>query len=444
MKPLSAHAFRRVLALALWCGWLPLATAGEPPMFVVTSADTLLASPLRHLPAEDASDSLGTRLKLVELDATQRAWLSDFVHEEESRCGGYFAFPSRGEALDFLARDRSLEGVLQPAAASYVIDSQPTVAPWLPQVSEANIRATIAHLSSYQNRYYQSAYGLSAAHWIRDTWLALGHGRRDVRVELVGCTGCSTQPSVILTIDGAELPEEVVVLGGHLDSIRSGAGSNTEQFAPGADDDASGIATLTEVLRIALADGWRPRRTVKFIGYAAEEVGLRGSAALAGQFQSAGINVVGVLQFDMTNYRVGVPYHLQFITDYVNGPLLSFSYTLFDAYLAPLGLIRRSITCNYACSDHASWTSKGFPAVMASESGDTDYEFFPYLHSANDTLAFIGGSANSSVPFAQFGLAFLGELAKTSTRPQALLNDSFESDAALPQGESVRVALPAR
>lgn len=432
MKRPISHALCRLLALAGGLALTALAQAGEPPVFALTSADTFLASPLRHLPAEDASDSLGTRLKLVELDATQRAWLSDFVHEEESRCGGYFAFPSRDEALDFLAQDRSLEGVLQPAAVNYLIDNPATVSTWMPQVSEANIHATIAHLSSYQNRYYQSSYGVAAAHWIRDTWLALGQGRGDVHVELVGCSTCSNQPSVILTIDGAELPEEVVVLGGHLDSIRSGAGSNSEQFAPGADDDASGIATLTEVLRIALADGWRPKRTVKFMGYAAEEVGLRGSAAIASQFQSAGINVVGVLQLDMTNYRVGVPYHLQFITDYVNGPLLSFSHTLFDTYLAPLGLIRRNIACGYACSDHASWTSKGFPAVMASESGDATYEFFPYLHSANDTLAYIGGTANSSVPFAQFGLAFLGELAKTSARPQALLDDSFESDATVP------------
>lgn len=426
MKRPISHALCRLLALAGGLALTALAQAGEPPVFALTSADTFLASPLRHLPAEDASDSLGTRLKLVELDATQRAWLSDFVHEEESRCGGYFAFPSRDEALDFLAQDRSLEGVLQPAAVNYLIDNPATVSTWMPQVSEANIHATIAHLSSYQNRYYQSSYGVAAAHWIRDTWLALGQGRGDVHVELVGCSTCSNQPSVILTIDGAELPEEVVVLGGHLDSIRSGAGSNSEQFAPGADDDASGIATLTEVLRIALADGWRPKRTVKFMGYAAEEVGLRGSAAIASQFQSAGINVVGVLQLDMTNYRVGVPYHLQFITDHVNATLLTFSYALFDTYLAPQGLIRRSITCGYACSDHASWTSKGFPAVMASESGDTTYEFFPYLHTGNDTLAYIGNTAASSVPFAQFGLAFLGELAKTAARPQAILSNGFE------------------
>ena len=426
MKRPISHALCRLLALAGGLALTALAQAGEPPVFALTSADTFLASPLRHLPAEDASDSLGTRLKLVGLDATQGAWLSDFVHEEESRCGGYFAFSSREEALEFLANDRSVEGVLQRAAVRYLIENTATVSTWMPQVSEANIHATIATLSSYQNRYYQSSYGVAAAHWIRDTWLALGQGRGDVHVELVGCSTCSNQPSVILTIDGAELPEEVVVLGGHLDSIRSGAGSNSEQFAPGADDDASGIATLTEVLRIALADGWRPKRTVKFMGYAAEEVGLCGSAAIASQFQSAGINVVGVLQLDMTNYRVGVPYHLQFITDHVNATLLTFSYALFDTYLAPQGLIRRSITCGYACSDHASWTSKSFPAVMASESGDTTYEFFPYLHTGNDTLAYIGNTAASSVPFAQFGLAFLGELAKTAARPQAILSDGFE------------------
>jgi putative aminopeptidase FrvX len=54
-----------------------------------------------------------------------------------------------------------------------------------------------------------------------------------------------------------------------------------QQVAPGADDDASGIAPLLEVLRIALASGWKPKRTVKFMGYAREEVGLRGSNAIA-------------------------------------------------------------------------------------------------------------------------------------------------------------------
>src|SRR3546814_3809552 len=108
-----------------------------------------------------------------------------------------------------------------------------------------------------------------------------------------------------LNIEGTTLREEVVVLGAHLDSINADGGGSPGQAAPGADDDASGIAVLTETLRIALASGWRPQRTVKFMGYAAEEVGLRGSNAIAQSHRQAGVDVVAVLQVDMTNYKAG-------------------------------------------------------------------------------------------------------------------------------------------
>ena len=69
---------------------------------------------------------------------------------------------------------------------------------------------------------------------------------------------------------------EVIVIGGHIDSISLARASGT---APGADDDASGIATITEVARVLLQADYRPARTLVFMGYAAEEVGLRGSQA---------------------------------------------------------------------------------------------------------------------------------------------------------------------
>ena len=418
-------------ALALHTGF---AAAEEAPVFAVTSARTLAASPLRHLKAQDATDSLGTALKIVELDTAQREALSTHVHESEGRCGGYFAFPSRREAEAFLANERALKSLMAPTAIAYSIDNQTTVAPWLPQVAEANIRATIAHLSSYQNRYYASSHGRAAAVWIHDTWLALANGRTDVQAELfTACATCSTQPSVILTVQGSELPDEVVVVGAHLDSIRGNGSGGHEQFAPGADDDASGIAVVTETIRIALASGWKPQRTVKFMGYAAEEVGLRGSRAIAQDFAAHGVNVVGVLQLDMTNYRSGVSHHVHFISDYSNGPLLAYMYELFDTYLAPLGLVRQSIACGYGCSDHASWTSSGFPAAMASEPGSRTSTFFSGLHTASDTLTQVGGTADASVPFAYFALAFIGEMAKTSdcTGHPGLFACGFEASPAV-------------
>jgi leucyl aminopeptidase len=357
-------------------------------------------------------DSSGTDLVVSEVDATRLEDVAGIVHRTEQRCGGFFAFDARAEAEAFLRSDRSAQAIAA-SVASYTLDNRPTVDHWLPQVRESRIRDTIAHLSGYQNRYYASPTGRASAEWIRDSWAALAAGRSDVAIELfTACASCSTQPSVVLTIDGTSLREEVVVLGAHLDSINAYGGGSPSQAAPGADDDASGIAVLTETLRIALASGWRPQRTVKFMGYAAEEVGLRGSNAIAQAYREAGVDVVAVLQVDMTNYKAGQVQDMKLVTDYSNAGLKVFFEQLFDTYMAPMGHTRGTYTCGYGCSDHASWTNAGYPAAMMFEAGDPDGSF-PYIHTTGDTLAMMGGTAQPSVKFAQFALAFLGETAKT-------------------------------
>ena len=393
----------------------------DAPVFIVTSQDTwrgLGAGVARN--ALDRLDGTGSPVVVVEVKEYQLGQFSQHVHERELRCGGYFAFATREDAEAFLADDRSAAAASPlRVAADYTIDNAATVQPWLSSVDATRIRATIAQLSSYRNRYYASADGKAAAESIRTTWAGLASARADADAALyAGCTNCSTQPSVILTVQGSELPGEVVVLGAHLDSINVSASGSLTQTAPGADDDASGVATLTEVIRVALATGWKPKRTVKFMAYAAEETGLRGSNAIAQSFKAAGTNVVGVLQLDMTNYKSGNVEDMQLITDYSNAALQTFLTNLFDRYLAPLGLTRGTYTCGYGCSDHASWTSAGYPSGMMFEAGTTS-GYNPYIHSANDTLANMGDSAVNSAKFARLGLAFLGELAKTggSTPP---------------------------
>ena len=385
----------------------------------------------RALPRRDAE---GRALVLATLREHQLEDLSRHVHEVERRCGGYFAFASRAEAEAFIASDAGVRGLRAPLPA-YAVAHQDMVTPWLAQVSEPAIRATITHLSTvWPNRYYGSSHGHAAPLWIRDHWLSLAAGRADVSAELfTDCSNCGGQPSVILTIQGTDLADEIVVLGGHLDSIsNSGWGENMD--APGADDDASGIATLTEVLRIAMAEGYRPRRTVMFMGYAAEEVGLRGSRAIAQRFAGEGRNVVGVLQMDMTNYRSpGSTTDIRVMTDNSHPQLVQFLRDLFDAYLAPLGYTRGESSCGYACSDHASWTQAGFPAAMYDEG-----PFFPLLHTPHDTMEQVGGTAQHATIIARLGLAFMGELgqrARTRLRAPAVPP---------PSGQPPRMRQPSR
>ena len=404
----SAHAQTRAAA----------AEDPHAPVYVVASRATY-QSGLQNVATQSLArrDSQGHELVIAKLRAHQIGDLTRHVHEKENRCGGFFAFDSLADAETFIRNDRSAQALesnaLIHALLAAPIDNGATVNPWLGSVDAARIKATISTLSSYTNRYYASTTGKTSAEWIKSTWDSLASGRSDVSSELFACSNCSTQPSVILTIQGAELPNEIVVLGGHLDSINGSAGGSTSQVAPGADDDASGIATLTEVLRVALANGWRPKRTVKFMGYAAEEVGLRGSNAIAQAHKNANANVVGVLQLDMTNYQTGGT-EMRIVSDYSSADMKQFLADLFDTYLAPLGIQRGTYTCGYGCSDHASWTSAGYPAAIMFEGGTSSGGYNPNIHTTGDTLANMGDSAAPSAHFAKLGLAFLGELAKTA------------------------------
>ena len=410
-SPAAAHARRHAdNELAS----LRLERDPQAPVHLVMSRRTYEGMPDLVRGGVAKADSLGTPLVIVEIPARKLSSVSERIHQRERRCGGYFAFASRAEAEAFLQADRSLLGKRSPAVpVEYRIDNATTVTSWLDQVQHTNIHDTISLLSTFQNRYYASTYGRQAAEWIQSTWMGLAAGRADVSSELFACATCSTQPSVILTIRGREIPNEIVVLGGHLDSININGGG-ASQRAPGADDDASGIATLTEILRVAMANGWKPKRTVKFMAYAAEEVGLRGSNAIAQAHRAANARVVAVLQLDMTNYKGATNVDMRLVTDYSNTQLQLFLNTLFDTYLMPRGLTRGFDTCGYACSDHASWTAAGYPAGFFFEAGAASGAYFPYIHTTNDTLANMSNSAQNSAKFAMMGLAFLGETAKTS------------------------------
>lgn len=326
--------------------------------------------------------------------------LSQFMHDRFKRCGGYLAHGSMDAA----------KASLRPAAigprVAYTLDQQAVVAPLVAGVKEASIRATIEGMSAHHSRYYQAETGVAASRWLQGQWASLAARIPGASAALFPHSAWK-QPSVILTIPGSELPEEIVVLGGHLDSI-SGWG-NSGARAPGADDNASGIAVLTEAARLIAESGVRPKRTIQFMGYAAEEVGLRGSQDIASKYAAAGKKVIGVIQFDMSNFA-GSGEGIWMLTDHVDAPLSAFTGKLVTAYA---GVKAATTRCGYGCSDHASWTKKGFPAAMAFESTFNDSN--KAIHSESDTLATMGGAATHSVPFAKLAVAFALELAKTSS-----------------------------
>ena len=90
----------------------------------------------------------------------------------------------------------------------------------------------------------------------------------------LGCKNLPDAPSanVLGEIRGSEKPEEVVVIGGHIDSWDVGTG---------AQDDGAGCAITMEAMRLIKASGRRPKRTIRAVLFTNEENGLRGGKAYA-------------------------------------------------------------------------------------------------------------------------------------------------------------------
>lgn len=371
----------------------------------VSAHQQLLNSALMSLKSMKFIQTTGD-VHVASVTAEQQAALSFLGHQVFLRCGNYVAHDSLKEAL--AAASAATRPVLP--VVDYSITQQAEVAEYLSDLSELNILGTIQHLSKYKNRYYASTTGIAAAKWIAGQLTSWSSHRSDVNVKIHQHKSWG-QPSVIATIKGAS--PETIIIGGHLDSISgdtcSAGGTLVSAFckniiAPGADDNASGIATWMEVFRVLVTGNYVPAKTIVFMGYAAEELGLLGSKEIAQQYALAKTPVIGVMQLDMTNHQ-GSSKDIYLMTDFTSKDQNTFLGKIIDEYVnANWGYS----ACGYPCSDHASWNSKGYPASMPFESSMEGIN--QHIHTPQDTLAISGDSASHAFKFAKMALAYAIEL----------------------------------
>jgi len=287
-----------------------------------------------------------------------------------------------------------------PKASRLSIPNQPQYKAYvdslLPSLSSNQLVDTITQLSLFNTRYYTSATGVSAATWIFDSFTKFAGGRSDITIER--WTHTWAQPSIIARIRGqGPNSDEVVVIGAHEDSV----GTSSTARAPGADDDASGTATVLEAFRVLVLSGFIPDRTLEFHTYAAEEAGLLGSQNIANTYSTRGTVVAAMLQLDMTGYGsapVGI------ITDFTHGNLTAFLRILVDTYTLITWTDSR---CGYGCSDHASWNRAGYPSAFPFEAPFGSHS--PYIHTANDVIGTLNFA--KAIEFAKIAVGFAVELA---------------------------------
>ena len=181
----------------------------------------------------------------------------------------------------------------------------------LREVDPARIKATVLRLTQFGTRHTASSQtdpvrGIGAATaWVFGQMQAIAatsSGRMTVQKQTFVQPVSNRIPvpttitNVIATLKGNASPERFYVVTGHLDSRVTDV-LNFTSDAPGADDDASGVAVVLELARLFAPHQFAG--TVVFATVAGEEQGLYGSAYMAQQMKAAGADVQGMFSNDI-------------------------------------------------------------------------------------------------------------------------------------------------
>ncbi|GBD22723.1 Aminopeptidase YwaD [bacterium HR29] len=172
-----------------------------------------------------------------------------------------------------------------------------------------------------------------------------------------------------------------VLVGAHYDSVPG---------SPGANDNASGTATMLELARAMAADGLDPG--LCFAAFGAEEFGLHGSRAMAEELQAAAALPEAMLNFDVTGIGSRV--------EVIGTPVLVQGSLQVSATLG-IPAVPSTLPPN-ASSDHASFEAAGVPVVLFT-SGD-----FSVIHTPDDRFEAIDAAEVERI--GRVGLAVLAAL----------------------------------
>jgi hypothetical protein len=179
------------------------------------------------------------------------------------------------------------------------------------------------------------------------------------------------QANVIGELRGTELPGEVLVVGGHLDSWDKGVGAH---------DDGAGVVQAIEALRLLRAAGLRPKRTIRAVLFINEENGLRGGTAYAALDRAKEKHIFAMESdaggFTPRGFGVSTDSAILAKDPGIVGKITSWSY-LFE----PIGADR--ISPGGGGSDISPLGREGVPCVGLRVDS---HRYFDYHHSENDTF----------------------------------------------------------
>lgn len=297
---------------------------------------------------------------------------------------------------------------VQPRTGTQRRISDPHVQTLVNQVDEDRYYTALNDLAAFGRRNTFSSEVILARDFIAAEFSGLGLTVTTPSFSVSGTTAWN----VVGELTGSSLPGEIVLVGAHYDSV-----PNNPSNSPGAEDNASGVASVLEIAKILAPFG--SQRTIRFIAYGGEEQGLFGSDDYVSNMSTAERNnLVGSIVMDMVAYTSDATLDVLLETDPSSGSTLRTAMADAAADFTTLSVFTSN---NPFGSDHMPFINAGLPSVLAIENEWAGYG--PY-HTSNDTVAQITREQGAEIT--KMNLAALARLANPNPVPVMLQSFDVE------------------
>ncbi len=218
------------------------------------------------------------------------------------------------------------------------------------EASKQNIKSTVAQLSSYKSRYAGTEDNRQATIWIENKFKDFGYETKQLCYKPGACSVLAEKKSKTPT-------EDVILVEAHFDSVG-------KLFA-GADDNASGAASLIEMARVLSTIDLK--KNIRFLATNGEEINLLGAAHYASLLSAEGTikNLKLVINMDMVGYNSNGIVELETNKEWE-------SLALWFAQLAAdYTTLKSKITLGAWGSDHVPFLQKGVATLLTIEDWST-------------------------------------------------------------------------
>ena len=269
------------------------------------------------------------------------------------------------------------EMVLDPVS-DVVPSIDPLIANLLTAVSQQQLMGYTQTMQSFGNRNVFSitddpAFGIGATRqWLVDEFQRVGNGRLQVAIQEfpVFYNGLATTPyNVVATLPGRSSSDAIIIMA-HYDN-RAPDPLDGETYAPGANDNGSGIALLLESARLLSAYDWN--QTIIFLAAAAEEQGTFGSRHFVQTAFLDGMNIIAAINYDAVGGRSGIPQYARLfapnLRESPSGELARYYEYIAGLYVPafPIRVID-ALDREGRWGDHREFVNAGMPGIRVIES----------------------------------------------------------------------------